>query len=71
MPYTPLDRQFRQWQDDRATIEDHRLFEQAFFGEVGWQELLKHQRVIVLAEAGSGKSIELEEQARALTAAGE
>ena len=34
----------------------------------GWSELLDHHRVVVLAEAGAGKSREMEEQAKRLVA---
>ena len=33
---------------------------------IGWPELLRHPRVILLAEAGSGKTMEMEEQAKRL-----
>lgn len=69
MPYTPLDRQFRKWRGDKADSENFSLFERGFYGDAGWSELLKYQRVVVLAEAGSGKSRELEEKAKALEAA--
>jgi hypothetical protein len=71
MPYTPLNRKFKIWRDEKGSAEDFGPFERSFIGEVGWSELLKHQRVIVLAEAGSGKSRELEEQAAQLNTAGE
>ena len=38
--------------------------------DIGWSELLQHARVILLAEAGSGKSEEMREQARRLTGEG-
>ena len=37
-------------------------------GSIGWSELLRHARVILLAEAGAGKTKEMEEQARRLVA---
>ena len=37
---------------------------------VGWLELLQHRRVVLLAEAGSGKTREMREQARRLQADG-
>ena len=36
----------------------------------GWPELLKHARVLVLAEAGSGKTIEMKEQTKRLVGEG-
>ncbi|HMN45883.1 MAG TPA: hypothetical protein PKE27_14995 [Povalibacter sp.] len=38
---------------------------------LGWKELLERRRVVLLAEGGSGKSTELEEQARQRRADGE
>ena len=37
---------------------------------VGWGELLEHPRVVLLAEAGAGKTKEMERQAESLVAAG-
>src|SRR5258708_2587762 len=37
---------------------------------LGWDELLQKWRVVVLAEAGSGKTSELSERARLLSAGG-
>lgn len=71
MDYVDLSRLFSKWYSDRANNEDLALFGKHFSGESGWSELLKFQRVVVLAEAGSGKSRELEEQAKRLTSAGE
>ena len=55
------------WRDEKASDEDFALFERGFSGKADWDELLKYQRVILLAEAGSGKSRELEERATKLT----
>ena len=68
---TPLNRQFKKWYFAKGSPEDFGAFERSFIGEAGWPELLKHQRVVVLAEAGGGKSKELEEQAARLNSAGE
>ena len=40
-------------------------------GALGWEDLLPKRRVVVLAEAGSGKTEELKEQARLKLAAGQ
>ena len=64
MPYVPLKRRFSRWRDENTRGVDFSQFERQFYGEVSWEELLKFQRVIILAEAGSGKSKELEEQAK-------
>ncbi|MES2883202.1 MAG: hypothetical protein V4709_00220 [Pseudomonadota bacterium] len=39
-------------------------------GHLGWPELLDHQRVLVLAEAGSGKTEEMRQQAKRLNERG-
>jgi hypothetical protein len=73
LPYIPLDRRFFEWREKehdeltdpdvlgRFGLSDH---------SKGWDDLLKRRRVVILAEAGSGKSDEMEEQARRLTAEG-
>ena len=66
MQYVELDRKFSRWRDETSEREGFRLFERDFYGNMCWKELLQYQRVIILAEAGSGKSRELEEQARKL-----
>src|SRR5215211_7628905 len=71
MPYVDLNRRFSKWRDEKASEEDFALFERSFSGEANWDELLKSQRVILLAEAGSGKSRELEERAKKLADGGE
>lgn len=71
MPYVPLYRLFSRWRGDDDRGEDFDLFSRGFIGEVSWPELLKHQRVVVLAAAGSGKSEELKHEATRLENAGE
>lgn len=51
-----------QTDDPERTEANLQLF--AEDGSLSWEELLKKRRVVVLAEAGSGKTTELEEQAR-------
>lgn len=70
MAYVPLDRRFSPWRDENPNTEDFDLLEREFYGDVRWGDILKRQRVIVLAEAGSGKSRELEEQAKILRESG-
>ena len=64
-----LNRRFR-----RATENDERPFHGLFGGDFNlyptWANLLEMRRVVVLAEAGSGKSTEFETQCAALNAAG-
>jgi hypothetical protein len=44
------------------------LIDDEFLSSVGWPELLRHPRVLLLAEAGSGKTREMREQVKCLTA---
>jgi hypothetical protein len=70
MPYVSLNRRFSPWRDENPNTEDFDLLEREFYGDVRWSDILKRQRVIVLAEAGSGKSRELEMQAKLLRESG-
>src|SRR6266849_2486501 len=68
VPIVALGRRFVEWENqeptDPETLRAFGLDE----GGVGWDELLLKRRVIILAEAGSGKSTEMAERAR-MTAA--
>lgn len=68
--YVELARQFIPWTDEDATVETASLWERSHQGSWDWEKLLEHQRIVVLAEAGSGKSKELEERTRILAAEG-
>ena len=46
------------------------LSEYEFGPSIGWSELLKYDRVVLLAEAGSGKTVEIREQAKRLAGEG-
>ena len=67
-----LQRRFRNLTDAELEDTEHLVS----FGEygvdlnIGWPELLRHARVILLAEAGAGKTMEMEEQAKRLVADG-
>ena len=64
MPVVALDRRFIEWENQEAPDPEIR---RAFgLGEagVGWDQLLLKRRVVILAEAGSGKSTEMAERAR-------
>jgi hypothetical protein len=67
-----LDRRFYEWSPDADGLANSRYRAAAGLsdGMLGWPELLAKRRVVVLAEAGSGKTEELTEQARLQTAAG-
>ena len=68
-----LKRRFRNLTDKE--LEDAEslisLGEFGFYPDIGWSELLRHPRVILLAEAGSGKTMEMEEQAKRLVRNGQ
>ena len=60
-----LDRQFRDRTNEE--LEDADLLRDDWFvDEFGWAELLECPRVVLLAEAGSGKTAEMREQQRRL-----
>lgn len=71
--FIDLDRRFRELTDkELEDPEDLVRFEEYGFGlSIGWSELLEHPRVILLAEAGSGKTMEMEEQAKSLVENGQ
>lgn len=64
MPVIDLNRRFVEWNKEESS--DSEIRRRFGLGEdgVGWEELLVKRRVIVLAEAGSGKSTELKERWR-------
>ena len=68
-----LKRRFRNLTDKE--LEDTEslvsLEEFGVYPDMGWPELLRHPRVILLAEAGSGKTMEMEEQAKRLVRNGQ
>ena len=68
MTFVPLDRQFIPWTEKDGSQIGAEQFEARLCGKKGWVDLLLNHRVIVLSEAGSGKSDELAEQVRALRA---
>jgi hypothetical protein len=71
--FVDLNRRFRDLTDLQLADEDTLA---ASIGSgagdgVGWQEFLKVERVLLLAEAGSGKTREMEEQVKAINSRGE
>ena len=72
MTTIPLDRRFYEWREDADGLAHSRYRAAAGVsdGLLGWPDLLAKRRVVILAEAGSGKTEELTEQARLQTAAG-
>lgn len=67
--YIDLDRRFVGWHAERSDVDVFRYHE-VFGGSLEWSDLLARKRVVILAEAGSGKSTELTHQVERLTAAG-
>jgi hypothetical protein len=65
-----LNRRFIEWQDKEGP--DPEVHQALGLGDVGigWDELLAKLRVVILAEAGSGKSTEIEERARLIRVGG-
>lgn len=60
---------------EKAELIDPEILDWLGGGELsqydGWPELLRYPRVVLLAEAGSGKTAEMREQARCLCAQGQ
>lgn len=65
-----LDRQFVPWIADRDQDPEVLPYLDALGSRFTWRTLLERRRVVVLAEAGSGKSAELERQTEILTEEG-
>ena len=72
MSTVALDRRFYEWRKDTDGLAHSRYRAAAGLsdGMLGWPDLLVKRRVVILAEAGSGKTEELKEQARLQTDAG-
>lgn len=64
-----LHRRFHVWDKD-STAEPVRWWPRYADGLLAWSDILQRRRVVILAEAGSGKSVELERQADLLTRQG-
>ena len=70
MSLIPLNRQFIEWHDqEKDELSDPDILSRLGMhdGAKNWDDLLKRLRVVILAEAGSGKSEELKGQAHRLT----
>jgi hypothetical protein len=72
MTTIPLNRQFYEWKENTDSLvrSSYRVAAGLSNGLLDWPELIAKRRVVILAEAGSGKTEELAEQARQQTAAG-
>jgi hypothetical protein len=65
----PLNRRFIVWREDDPLDPELRSGLGVSLGLLGWGDLLAKRRVVLLAEAGSGKTAELKEQDRLKLAA--
>jgi hypothetical protein len=65
-----LDRRFFEWRNTDDELSDPDILSRFGLSDSAksWDDLLKRRRVVILAEAGSGKTEELKEQARRLSA---
>ena len=73
MEFVDLQRQFHDLPEDAELEETEHLVslsESKFGPSFGWSKLLESKRVVLLAEAGSGKTREMEEQVRRLVQEG-
>ena len=70
--FVDLQRRFLELSDSELEdIESLLAWSGSEFGpDIGWSELLQYARVILLAEAGSGKTVEMQQQANRLTGEG-
>ena len=70
--FVQLNRQFIKWQDtDGDELSDPEvLIRFGIHRGMSWDDLLKRRRVVILAEAGSGKTEELKRQAQRLASVG-
>ena len=66
-----LDRRFLEWGD--GEFSDQELVHRWGLNDrlLSWEAIAKRRRVVILAEAGSGKSTEFREQARMRAASGQ
>jgi hypothetical protein len=57
-----LDRQFEEWSEKEPSDPEVRSAFRWFKGGLRWSDLLSKPRVVILPEAGSGKTEEMREQ---------
>lgn len=72
MPYVPLDRNFVPISKDaEPSLDIAPDIGRKYAGWLGWSQLLDRRRVVILAEASSGKTAEFQQAAVELCARGE
>jgi len=70
--YIDLSRRFRDLNEQELESSEYLAMSQSLFSrDTEWTDLNKHLRVLIIAEAGSGKTWEMKEQARRLSERGE
>lgn len=72
MTFIDLDRRFLRWSEkENDAAEVYARLRHHSRHDLDWPKLLQHRRVVLLAEAGSGKTVELKEQARRVIDSGQ
>ena len=71
MPTIALNRQFFEWREGKFSDPDLILRLGGSADLLSWESISARRRVVILAEAGSGKTVEMREQARRRTEAGQ
>src|SRR5215831_3736874 len=67
----PLDRQFEEWSEAEPSDPEVRSLFRLSHRALKWGDLLNRLRVVILAEAGSGKTEELKDRCTRQVEAGE
>src|SRR6185437_9960053 len=70
MPFVELDRYFVPLRKDQEPTLDAGVWGRKIAGWIDWTELLDHRRIVLLAEASSGKTEEFRSQQQQLSAVG-
>ncbi|MGH8217722.1 MAG: hypothetical protein ACREUT_04025 [Steroidobacteraceae bacterium] len=70
MAHIALDRRFISWDEKEGSAGERLTTLRGNSDDISWSEIRKHRRVVILAEAGSGKTEELRDQARELMGEG-
>ena len=70
--FVDLDRQFMPFQDEPSwELSYNAFFPRDFWGCESWDQILTHRRVVILAEAGAGKTAEMREKTTTLLERGD